>query len=342
MYVDVEVSAFGDGEVEVAGRIATSYPVTRRFETGSHVSLVALPAEGYYFVGWSGDLCGNENPTEARVTSETEITALFFPSEVASADGGLRLEFAEGTAVQDAYGQPLLGLDVAAVGAPPPPPPASYVIGLPYELGPYGTSFGQPVALSLSYDPALLPERVPEEELNVGYYDEELAEWQLLPSAVDADTNTVTASIEHLSIFGVISPEPPPLPADFSAGGLTIYPDEVEIGELVVMSVMVVNSGEAEGNYAVRLTVNGEITNTKEVVMPGGSQQVVFSLTEGKAGDYAVEINGLESSFTVLKPSIFPIALPGAVSWVIVGLVIAALVVIAVIAPLFGMGRQDY
>lgn len=339
--VSVDVSPGVGGEVEVAGQIPRSYPVTRTVEVGEHVSLAAVPAEGYYFVGWGGDLSGNENPTEARITAETEIVALFFPEEIISADSRLHLVFPAGTVVRDSQGEPLLGLDIAVAETPLPPPPEAYIIGLPYELGPQGTTFDQPVTLNFSYDPALIPDRVAEADLILGYYDPDAAQWLLLPSVVDVSSHTVIALVEHLSTFGVIAPEPPPLPAIFDAGELKVYPAEADIGELVTLGVLLTNSGEAEGSYALTLTVNGVVVETKDVVMAGGSQRVAFSVTGEEAGDYAVDINGLEGSFTVMKAPLLPIVLPAAVIWVILGLAIAALLISAVIAPLF-LRRRDY
>ena len=341
VYVFVEVSSYGGGDVEVAGRVPDSYPVVRKVEAGSPVSLEALPAEGYYFVGWGGDLYGNENPTELELDDDAEIVAYFFPEEIVSNDNGLQIDFPVGTVVQNKDGEPLLGLDIAIVETLPPPPPQAYIIGVPYELGPYGATFDQPASLSLSYDPALIPERVLEEDLDVGYYDDESAQWLLLPSVVDVTNHIVTAPVEHLSTFGVISPEPPPLPAVFDAGELSFYPPEVEIGELIVVSVLVTNSGEAEGVYTLTLTIDGVVVATKEVVMAGGSQRVAFSTYEDEAGTYSVEVNGLEGSFTVREAPLLPIVLPRAVIWVILGLAIAVMVAAAFISPFVPM-RRDY
>ncbi|HUT96826.1 MAG TPA: hypothetical protein VMW60_01765 [Dehalococcoidales bacterium] len=339
--ITVDVSSHGTGEVEVARQMPDTYPVVRTAEVGERVRLFASPADGYYFVGWSGNLIGNGNPAYVQINDNAEVVAHFFPEEIASADNRLHLVFPVGTAVRGEYGQMLDDLEIAINETPLPPPPEASVIGLPYELGPHGTTFDRPVNLSFSYDPSQIPDRVAEEGLFLAYYDDEAAQWLELPSVVDVSGHIVTAPVNHLSIFNVIAPEPPPLPAAFTPGELTVSPVEAEIGETVTVSVLVTNSGELEGSYSLTLTINGVVAGTREITMAGGSQQVVFSTAGDEAGDYSVDVNGLEGSFTVLEAPLFPMVLPGAVMWAIVGLAIAALVVSSVIFPVVSM-RRDY
>jgi uncharacterized repeat protein (TIGR02543 family) len=337
----VAVSPHGAGDVEVAGQMPYDYPVTRTVEAGQPVYLEAYPADGYYFVGWSGDLTGNENPTEIDIDADAEITAHFFPEEIVSEDSGLQIIFPAGTVVQDGYGELLIGLDIAVDEMPLPPPHEANIVGLPYDLGPHGATFDRPVTINFSYDPSQIPPRVAEEELLLAYYDDETAQWLVLPSAVDMASHNVTTLVDHLSIFAVIAPNPPPLPAAFTTSALTVSPLEVEIGETVAISVLVTNTGELEGSHSLTLVVNGLVVETTEITLAPGSQQVAFSTAGDEAGTYSVAVDGLEGSFTVLEAPLFPIVLPAAVMWVILGLALAALVVSAVIFPIVKM-RRDY
>jgi len=299
-----------------------------------NVYLEALPADGYYFVGWGGDLGGNESPVYLRMTVDKTITAHFFPEEIISEDNKLHLVFPVGTVVRDGEGNPLAGLEIAINEAPLPPPPEADIVGLPYELGPHGVTFDQLVSLSFSYDPSQIPPQLAEEELVMGYYDDETDQWLVLPSTVDMANDTITATIDHLSIFAVIAPNPPLLPAAFTISALNVSPLETDIGETVTVSVLVTNTGELEGSYSLDLFINGALVETREITLAGGSQTAVFSMPSDKAGSYSVELNGLEGSFTVLEAPLLPLALPGAVIWAILGLAIAALVVSAIIAPI--------
>lgn len=340
--VRVDVSPQGAGDVEVGGQLPPSYPVNRTVVLGESVSLEASPADGYYFVGWSGDLTGSETPVSVRIDTDKIITAHFFPEEIVSEDNRLHLVFPVGTVVQDKDGEPLTDLEIAVNGTPLPTPPEANFIGLPYELGPHGASFGQPVSLSCSYDPSQIPPRVAEEELAMAYYDEDSGQWLPLPSVVDVASHIVTTLIDHLSTFAIISPLSPPLPAAFTPSALTISPLETDIGETVDISVLVTNTGELEGSYSVVLTINGVVEETREITLAGGSQTVSFSVAGDEAGAYYVDVNGLEGSFTVKEAPLLPIVLPSAVVWAILGLALAALVVSAVVLPIVLMCRRYY
>jgi hypothetical protein len=339
--VRVDVSPGGAGTVEVERQMPNSYPFTRTVVVNENVYLEATPAEGYYFVGWGGDLEDNESPVYVRIINETTITAHFFPEEIVSDDNRLHLVFPIGTAVRDKDGQPLAGLEIAVNGALLPSPHQAGIVGLPYELGPQGTTFDQPATLNFSYDPAEIPPEAAEEELALGYYNEASGLWTELPSVVDTVNHIVSAPVEHLSTFAVIAPLSAPLPASFTASALTVSPTEAEIGETVTVSVLVTNTGELEGDYALILKLNRVVAEVKKITVAGGdSQEVVFSTARDEAGGYSVEVNGLEGSFTVLEAPLLPIGLPRAVIWVIVGLAMAALAVVAVILPVARMRRS--
>jgi hypothetical protein len=339
--VSVDVVTSG-GDVEVGGYMPSDYPVTRSGEVGDRVSLEAVPADGYYFVGWSGDLTGSENPTEVRLSSDVEIIAHFFPEEFVSEDEMLHVVIPEGTIALDKDGELLSGLELGVSETPLSPPDEADIIGLCYELGPQGASFDQPVAINCSYDPGEILPRVAEEELLMVYYDEDTGQWQELSSTVDTVNHIVTTLVDHLSTFAVIAPIPPPLPAAFTSSSLAISPLEADIGETVIISVLVTNTGELEGSYRLTLEINGVIEATREITLAGGSQRVGFPISGNEAGAYAVAVNGLEGSFTVREAPFFPIALPAAVSWVLVGPALAALLFSAVILPVVSIRRNFY
>jgi len=120
--VIVDVSPSGGGDVEIKGELPHNYPVVRTLDASQPVHLEAFPANGYYFVGWSGEISGNENPIEVKLTSDNaEIVAHFFPEEIVSEDNRLQIVFPVGTVAQDREGKLLMSLEVAINEAPPPP-----------------------------------------------------------------------------------------------------------------------------------------------------------------------------------------------------------------------------
>ena len=54
-----------------------SYPYTYDFDSDASVTIEAVPAFGYVFDGWSGDLSGTANPATIRMDCNKKITANF-------------------------------------------------------------------------------------------------------------------------------------------------------------------------------------------------------------------------------------------------------------------------
>jgi hypothetical protein len=67
--VDIVTSA-------VNGSIGIS-PKAVSFEKGSIVTIKAIPEFGYQFIGWTGDLSGNENPVTVNLDANKNIEAIF-------------------------------------------------------------------------------------------------------------------------------------------------------------------------------------------------------------------------------------------------------------------------
>jgi hypothetical protein len=132
------------------------------------------------------------------------------------------------------------------------------------------------------------------------------------------DVNGVTGT------FTVRAAPPPPKPAAFTAGTLTISPKEVDIGQTVTISAVVTNTGDVTGSYTVTLKVNSVTVTSKEVTLAGGaSQTVTFTTTQDVAATYTVDVNGLSGTFTVRAPVVIvpKAGVPWWV-WVIVGVVV--------------------
>ena len=73
----MDVSPSGDSTVEVDQVTPPAYPITYTFGSGETVELKAVPAPGYVFNNWSGDLSGNANPTTIVMDCNKSITANF-------------------------------------------------------------------------------------------------------------------------------------------------------------------------------------------------------------------------------------------------------------------------
>ena len=137
-------------------------------------------------------------------------------------------------------------------------------------------------------------------DLVVAYYDEVAGEWVELTTTYDPATNTFTASASHFTTFAVIGRV---APAAFSLSDISVYPAEVQPGEMVTIAVSVANTGGTEGDYTVVLTVNGVKEAERSVTVAArDSEDVSFGISKEEAGSYSVVVDGLSSSFTVAAP----------------------------------------
>jgi hypothetical protein len=148
--------------------------------------------------------------------------------------------------------------------------------------------------------------------------------------------------------------EPPaPKPAAFSLSSLILSPNEVALGESVTISVEVANTGEETGNYKVTLKIDGVVEASKEItVNAGASQKVTFTTVKNLAGTYAVDINGLSSTFVVKEeapPPSTPPELPAPtppeptppakpVNWPVLGGVIGGVIMVGLM--IFSLVRR--
>ena len=221
--------------------------------------------------------------------------------KVTSADGTLTITIPAGTTALDKYGNPISSLGAAIYTNPPPPPEGSYIIGLPYNFTPAGATFNPAITFEYTYDPDNLPEGVVEGELTLAYYDTSTGSWVTLDCSVNTETHTITATVNHFTIFAVIASIH--LPAAFTASDLTISPTEVNVGESVTISALITNTGGLSGSHTVTLKINDIVVTTTSVTLASGaSQRVTFTTTQDVAGTYVVDVNGLSGIFTV-KPA---------------------------------------
>jgi hypothetical protein len=133
-----------------------------------------------------------------------------------SPDGTLEIAVGSGTTALTEGDDPLPAVVVEKVCQDVPPPPANaYLVGCAYDFGPDGATFDPPITITLNYDPAEVPEGVAEEDLVVAYYNVATGQWVILPSTVDTTAHTITATVDHLTLFAAyatVVPAPPPVP----------------------------------------------------------------------------------------------------------------------------------
>ena len=194
-----------------------------------------------------------------------------------------------------------------------------------FNITPADAEFNRDIFLTLGID------ELPENALNVtmAYYDDVNGVWVLLESEAGGPNGvaelTLSAPINHFSIFGVLAelePTPPPQPAHFVPSGLNIVPSVekttfvTKTGESVTITANVANDGGQGGTYTVELKLNGEAVDTKIVTLAAGqSKQVSFTVSGLDYGQYEVEVAGLSGEFTTSRT----------ITWWLIIVIIAAI-----------------
>ena len=226
---------------------------------------------------------------------------------IGSFDDSYQLTLEKGITVKTKIGTPLYYIHISAMRDSPLPPEDAGVIGSVYKFYPAGATFDPPATLSTIYDPSDLPEGISEGNLVIAYYDAESGEWIKLDSTVDRETNTITAKVSHFTAFTILAYT---RPAAFAVSDLTVSPTEVDIGESVIISVILTNTGDLTGDYQVTLKIDNVETATEEVTLAGGaSQTVTFTTAKDVSGTYSVTVDSLSGTFMV-KPLPVPALVP--------------------------------
>ena len=135
----------------------------------------------------------------------------------ASADSEISLSIDSGTIVLDSDKKPLQTIEAVIAPNPPPLPEGADYISPVYDLRPQGASFNPPLKLTLSYDPAQLPQGPKENDVYIACYED--GRWEAMRyKQVDTKRHLVTTQIEHFSKYAVLilneqsTPEPSPAP----------------------------------------------------------------------------------------------------------------------------------
>jgi hypothetical protein len=85
------------------------------------------------------------------------------------------------------------------------------------EAGNPVRTFNQPLVFTFTYDRGDLPAETSESDLQVFYWDDRLAAWIVVQSAHDPVTGTITATVDHLTVFAVMAAAGLQPPTDIKA-----------------------------------------------------------------------------------------------------------------------------
>ena len=102
----------------------------------------------------------------------------------------------------------------------------------------------------------------------------------------------------YLQNEGIIASAP--RPATFTLSNLIIDPTKANVGDAVLISVNVTNSGDLGGNETLNFVVNGEVKYSENLTLAAGSSQIVqYSDVEIKEGNYTLKVGDLTGYFLI-------------------------------------------
>ncbi|GAI28092.1 unnamed protein product, partial [marine sediment metagenome] len=144
-----------------------------------------------------------------------------------------------------------------------------------------------------------------------------------------------TAGLHTVTVDGLSGTFLVRRPAVFTASTLSITPAEVAIGEEVIISILVTNTGGFSGSHKVILKIDDEVVATKEVTLEAGaSEEVTFTTTEDAVGTHTVTVDGIPSgTFTVKTAGALIPAI--SVNWGLIGSIIAGCIIVGLLVYIF-------
>ncbi len=229
--------------------------------------------------------------------------------ELNSSDGRLSFSIASNTRMLDSRGIRLRSITMAEPAASPPEPPPFNAIVLAYDLGPEGATFDPPITLTLSYDPAELPEGAVENNLAIAYWDG--SQWEFLETTVNAGENSVSAEVSHFSTFALLAQIPPLLSITSPREGATLEPGNITLTIAVNYFNLMAPGGDpvsGEGHIHYYLDVDIPTTPGQPAVTEPGTYKATpdTSVTwENVAlGEHTFGVQLVNNNHTPLDPPV--------------------------------------
>jgi len=269
------------------------------YTKGKVVSITAIPEEGWYFDGWSGD-----TGTIANVNNQTTTITMNNDAEITVNFGREDDITAPVIPVVLAANITKTGADIFWITDEPGDSQVEYWAS-PGELTPLDTTLVTEHLVRLT---ELTPATT--------YHYKVMSKDEAGNLKVSDEYTFVTAGTA----------------ATFIISDWDISIEELDTGKEVTISFLVTNSGDIAGSYQASLTINGDVEETREITLDAAaSQEVIFTINQNAIGTYVVTVDELALSFTI-EPG-------GGINWWLIMGIIAVVLFIIVFCVLYILRR---
>jgi len=110
----------------------------------------------------------------------------------------------------------------------------------------------------------------------------------------------ITIFLTASTIMWFVLPACGQSPNKFEVLSFDVEPQQIIVGEAIIVKATVANFDEEDDAYDIALMVNNVAENRHIITIPaGGTKEVVFFLVEHKAGDYKVAIGDRNTTLVV-------------------------------------------
>ena len=111
----------------------------------------------------------------------------------------------------------------------------------------------------------------------------------------------VPAPVAAPPVIAAPAPVPAPEQTGFIVSELTMNPAVVMLGDNVIVSVKVTNTGKERGTYTVVLKFNGKTVKAQDIVLDAGAGgKADLSIVADFPGEYRVEVGQLTGMLKVV------------------------------------------
>jgi len=269
------------------------------YTKGKVVSITAIPEEGWYFDGWSGD-----TGTIANVNNQTTTITMNNDAEITVNFGREDDITAPVIPVVLAANITKTGADIFWITDEPGDSQVEYWAS-PGELTPLDTTLvTEHLVRLIELTPATT------------YHYKVMSKDEAGNLRVSDEYTFVTAGTA----------------ATFVTSDWETSYKELDAGKEVTINFLVTNIGDIAGSYQANLTINGEVEETRGITLAAAaSQEVIFTINQNTIGTYVVTVDELALSFTI-EPG-------GGINWWLIIGIIAGVLFIIVFCVLYILRR---